>query len=157
MLRRQKSTAHLPWDSIIHHLVSAAYGFYIFLAAPTLDHGFLGLAVAAISCQVIGPLYTIHRLRWHFRYLGYMLLAVQGGYRSPLAFVSILRCIQYFHEAPWAHIFIIVVLANFDYRWTIWSYNQHLRLKKHYATIDAQRAELEKKEAAAGRKREWTS
>eukprot|EP01127_Copromyxa_protea_P003186 TRINITY_DN13045_c0_g1_i1.p1 TRINITY_DN13045_c0_g1~~TRINITY_DN13045_c0_g1_i1.p1 ORF type:complete len:246 (-),score=41.15 TRINITY_DN13045_c0_g1_i1:63-749(-) len=149
MLRRQKSKAHLPWDSIIHHLVSALYAFYIFLAADSLDHGFVGLAVAAISCQVIGPLYTIHRLRFHFRYLGLCLLAVQGGYRSPLAFVSILRAIQYWHEAPWAHIFICVVLANFDYRWTIWSYQQHLRLTAHFKVLDEQKASLKKGEATA--------
>jgi hypothetical protein len=69
MLRRQKSAKHLPWDSIIHHLVSSVYGFYVFLASDSLSHGFMGLAVAALSCQVIGPLYTIHRLRWHFRFV----------------------------------------------------------------------------------------
>ena len=144
MLRRQKSAKHLPWDSIGHHVSSALYGFYIFFAAETLDHGFMGLAVAAISCQIIGPLYTVHRLRWHFRYLGLIILVVQGGYRSPLAFVSILRCIQYFHEAPWVHIFICVILAYFDYRWTIWSYNQHRRLIDHYDKLDKQKQEVEK-------------
>mmetsp|Transcript_5148 Transcript_5148/g.9259 ORF Transcript_5148/g.9259 Transcript_5148/m.9259 type:complete len:267 (-) Transcript_5148:173-973(-) len=132
MLRKQTTGNHLPWDSIIHHAVSAAYAIYICLFADTLDIGFLGLAVTALACQVIGPLYTLHRLRLRFRALPIMILVVQVVWRIPLAVVSVIRAIQFFMVAPWAHFFICVVLAVLDYRWTIWAYKLFCKTEADY-------------------------
>jgi len=96
MLRKENSKAHLPWDSIIHHGVSGMYALYIYVYADSLSHEFLGLAVAALSCQVIGPLYTIYRMKFRFKYLGLVILAVQLLYRCPLALVSCLRYVLFY-------------------------------------------------------------
>mmetsp|Transcript_8285 Transcript_8285/g.13417 ORF Transcript_8285/g.13417 Transcript_8285/m.13417 type:complete len:236 (-) Transcript_8285:4623-5330(-) len=128
MLSREKSREHMPWDSIMHHSAAASYGLYIYTYQDTLSHTFLGLACAALSCQFIGPLYTMYRLRYRFRTLGLLLLTVQLLYRCPLAVVSVIRAIQHFGEAPFAHFCICMVLAYLDFKWLLWSFKIHRRL-----------------------------
>mmetsp|Transcript_22370 Transcript_22370/g.63626 ORF Transcript_22370/g.63626 Transcript_22370/m.63626 type:complete len:263 (+) Transcript_22370:176-964(+) len=147
MLRRQKSKGHLPWDSIAHHLVSALYAFYIYTNVEHLDRGFLGLAASALACQVIGPLYTLHRLRVRWRFLPLAILTVQIIWRCPLAIVSLFRAAQYYHEAPWAHFMICTVLAYLDYRWTVWAYKLHIRTQDKYRMA---KAELTKQRRMSG-------
>lgn len=127
MLSKESGRDHLPWDSILHHGTSAAYAFYISWRAPVLDMGFLGLTIAALSCQVIGPLYTLHRWRFKHPHLALAILIVQLGYRCPLAVVSIIRAIQYFNEAPFPHILIILCLSYLDYKWLGWAFNLYRR------------------------------
>jgi len=131
-LRVQTTGDHLPWDSIVHHLFTAAYYLYVWATADRYSTGFLGLPVAGLSCQVIGVLYTVHRLKFNFRWNGLMLLFVQTLWRMPLAFVSLLRAAQFFWCAPWVHFLICALLANLDYRWTTWAYKLHYRMAKRY-------------------------
>ncbi|GBG30142.1 Hypothetical Protein FCC1311_063622 [Hondaea fermentalgiana] len=130
MLRRDSSKDHLPWDSIIHHSVSAAYALYIFGWAEELDAAFLGLAVAALSCQVIGPLYTLHRWRFKHRHLALSILITQLGYRTPLAVVSVIRAIQYYKVAPWPHLVIMLCLSYLDYKWLNWAISLYKRRRR---------------------------
>lgn len=116
------NNAHLPWDSIVHHFVSAAYSGFVVATAPRHDPLFLGLSVIAQGCQLIGPLYTANRLYGQrFAHLPGLILAVQLGWRLPLAALSLARALQHWSVTPWPHMVICVILAHLDYRWTWWA------------------------------------
>jgi hypothetical protein len=115
--------AHLPWDSIVHHFVSAAYALFVVATAPQQDALFLGLSVIAQGCQLIGPLYTANRLGLgrRFAQLPALILAVQLCWRLPLAAASLARAMQHWQVTPWPHLLICAILAHLDYRWTWWA------------------------------------
>jgi hypothetical protein len=117
------NNAHLPWDSIVHHFVSAAYSGFVVATAPRHDPLFLGLSVIAQGCQLIGPLYTANRLGLgqRFAHLPALILAVQLCWRLPLAALSLARALQHWSVTPWPHMVICVILAHLDYRWTWWA------------------------------------
>ena len=123
----------MPWDSIIHHGVSGSYAFYVFAYYDVLAQDFLGLAVAGMACQLIGPLYTMHRLKLRPSWLPTATLAVQLFWRCPLAAVSVIRALQFFHVSPWVHSVLCVTLARLDYRWTQWSLKNYTRTKEQKA------------------------
>lgn len=133
MLRMQGRGDHMPWDSVAHHVVAAAYSSYIFTTYESQDPYFMGMAAAALSCQFIGPLYTLHRLKLRHVYLSLAILVVQLGYRTPLALVSIARAVQYFFVSPLPHFFIMVTLAYLDYRWLQWAVKHHRRMRSESA------------------------
>ncbi|GBG24299.1 Hypothetical Protein FCC1311_005172 [Hondaea fermentalgiana] len=131
-MRVQKKSDHMPWDSIFHHTITAAYYMYVYYTADNLTWSFLGLPVAGLSCQVIGFLYTLHRLKYHFRWIGLALLSVQLMYRTPLAIVSCLRALQHFYQCPIIHFFICAALLTLDLRWTRWSFKLNARLQRQH-------------------------
>lgn len=124
-----KGADHMPWDSIIHHFVSGGYAFYVFAFYDVLDQDFLGLAIAGMACQLIGPLYTMHRLKIRPTWLPAATLGVQLLWRCPLALVSVIRAFQFFHVSPWVHSVLCLTLARLDYRWTQWSMKNFKRSK----------------------------
>jgi len=128
-LKHENSKAHLPYDSIIHHTVTAGYSFYVSIYYLDLHHEFLGLAIAGVACQLIGPLYTSHRLKYRFKQLPLLTLIVQLGWRTPLAIVAVLRAFQFFHLTPWIHSILCLVLARLDYRWSLWALKNYNRSK----------------------------
>lgn len=151
MLKKQKAREHLPWDSIIHHVVSGLYAFYIVAYAEELDRGFLGLAVAALSCQLIGPLYTLHRWKWRHRHLSLAILTVQLLYRTPLAVVSVVRAIQHYNVAPLPHLIIILCLSYLDYKWIFWAVAHNRKMQREHR---AARRQITKSVAMSGTKTE---
>ena len=132
-LKPQKTIVrNIRLDSIFHHFITAVYYLYVYIAGSSLTTEFLGLPVAALSCQVIGILYTLNYLRYRFRLLGLCLLCVQLLYRWPLAVVSCLRAVQYFWECPWIHLFMCGALLMLDLHCTKWAFNLHNRLLKQH-------------------------
>lgn len=126
----QKKADHMPWDSIFHHGITAGYYLYVYFAADSLTWSFLGLPVAGLSCQLIGFLYTLHRLKYHYMWVSFGLLTVQLMWRTPLAVVSCLRALQHFYQCPIIHFFICAALLTLDLRWTRWSFKTHNRMLK---------------------------
>lgn len=115
----QTKGSHLPYDSIVHHLLTASYYVLVYRAADLHTTAFLGMPVAGLSCQVIGMWYTTHRLRLPVPHwvIGMCMLVVQLLYRSPLALVSMLRAVEHWDDVPYAHFGICAALLTLDIRW----------------------------------------
>jgi len=129
MLKYRGDLGQMPWDSIIHHGLTAGYFFLAWLYSDVYPMEYIGLAFAPISCQLVGPFYTAHRLGFRTKALIYGMITTQFAFRWPLALASWGRVFAHYNIVPLAHIGICIILTILDFRWSKWQFKVFKRRK----------------------------
>jgi len=143
-MRVKRDSSFLPIDSLVHHSLTCGYYTYIYVYADYYSTDVLGLAVAGLSCQILGFLFTVYRLKLNWKHNGIALLVLQLGYRWPLAVTSLVRAYTNFHQVPWIHLLLCAALLMLDYRWTKWAFKLLKRNRKDIKTRKARKLELQR-------------
>mmetsp|Transcript_2205 Transcript_2205/g.2933 ORF Transcript_2205/g.2933 Transcript_2205/m.2933 type:complete len:196 (+) Transcript_2205:1-588(+) len=121
----------LSLDSIAHHLLTAAYYLQAVFWLEHPAQEYLGMVMAAICCQVIGPLYNSYRFGFRGKNILVLMIVVQFVFRWPLGLLAWMRSFIHFGVTPVVHLFMSGLLSLLDYRWSEWMIKRLLKVREN--------------------------
>lgn len=133
----------MPLDSIAHHILTSLYYLQAVYFLEDPSHQYLGMVMACLCCQVMGPLYNAYRYGFRGKNTLVVMILVQFMFRWPLGALSWFRAFIHFADVPMVHFMMASILVWLDYRWSKWMIKRLLHVRERDHARKAKAIELQ--------------